>query len=244
MEENSQVLKEELKESNFFDRQGENIVKNDLLTHSAIHQITDNLVIKGTEEQVTNMFKDFVAYFGEIENPENTATNTFFQNAKYAPLNEVLNTIRPVMASHNLAITQITSCNEDRLCSVTTVLMHTGGAYIVFPALKAKPADTKNAVQGIGATLTYLRRFALNAVSAVCGEVDDDGNTNQTTTTPKATKKEKTAHQKIAEIAKEKSKKNRARVAEIIQEYAGTDLIKDIPENKTEEVMKKLEELN
>lgn len=212
--------------------------------NARVHWITDDLRIHGTEEQVTSMFQDFVGYFGEIENPENTAVNTFFNGSKYAPLNEVLNTVRPVMAKHGLAITQITSCNKEDGCTVTTMLMHKNGAYIIYPALVAKPADTKNAVQGIGATLTYLRRFALNAVAAVCGEVDDDGNTNQSASTSKSPKKEQTPHQKVASVAKDKSKKNRAKVAEIIKEAAGTDLIKDIPENKIEEVLKKLEELN
>lgn len=244
MEENKQSENQIMESDIFLPAKGENAVLHSDNYDEVIHEIENNLTIKGTGAQVTDLFKDFVAYFGEIENPENTAINTFFQNAKYAPLNEVLNTIRPVMAKHNLAITQLTSCDEERFCTVTTMLMHTGGAYIIFPALKARPAETKNAVQGIGATLTYLRRFALNAVASVCGEVDDDGNSNQSQSASKTAKKEKTPHMRIAEIAKEKSKKNRTKVAGIIKESAGTDLIKDIPENKTEEVIKKLEELD
>ena len=100
--------------------------------------IDDSLTIQGSKEQLAEMFKDYIAYFGEVQNPENTKTNTFFNGAKYAPLNEVLNTIRPVMAKHNLGITQLTSTNiEVGAVTVTTMLMHKNGAYIIFPASKA-----------------------------------------------------------------------------------------------------------
>ena len=210
-----------------------------------VHIVDDTLTIKGTNEQVSALFTDYIAYFGEVQNPENTKVNTFFNGAKYSPLNEVLNTVRPVMAKHNLSLTQLTSTNyETGIVTVTTMLMHKNGAYIIFPALSVKPESKGNPVQAVGAALTYLRRFALNAVASVCGEVDDDGNSSQAAAAPRAAKKEKTPHQKVADMAKEKSKKNRTKVAEIIKDAAGTDMIKDIPEEKIAEVLKKLEELD
>lgn len=135
-----------------------------------------DLIIGGTENQKIKMFEDLSKYYSEVQNPENTTTNTFFK-AKYAPLNEVLNTIRPIMGKYGFACTQATGVDNGD-CFVSTLLTHSSGAYIYYPTLKGKPA--KQDIQGVGATLTYLRRFTLNAVAGVAGEVDDDGNAGST----------------------------------------------------------------
>lgn len=128
--------------------------------------------IIGDCEQRQAMFTDFANYFEEVTNPENTTVNTFFK-AKYAPLNEVLNTVRPILGKYGLSVVQIPTFDNAN-CSVNTLLTHKSGGCIFFPALQNKP--TKPDVQGMGSTLTYLRRFALNAILGVMGEIDDDGN--------------------------------------------------------------------
>lgn len=130
--------------------------------------------INGTDEARASMFSDLAKYYCEVTNPENNADNPFFKS-KYAPLSEVLNTIRPVMGKYGLSIIQIPKTLEGGVGSVQTVLTHKDGAYISFPPLTGKPA--KADIQGLGAVITYLRRFSLNAIAGVAGEVDDDGNT-------------------------------------------------------------------
>ena len=207
------------------------------------------LVVHGDDAQVAEMMSSFAAYYAEVQNPENTAVNAFFKKpdgsaSKYSPLNEVLNATRPVMAKHGLGCIQIPFMDLNRGCCVTTMLTHKSGGYILFPALSSHPENKNNAIQALGACITYLRRFALNGIAGVCGEIDDDGNSQQASgKSSSAPAKEQTPQQKIAALAKVKAKKNRARVAEIIKETAGTDVIKDIPADKLDEVYKKLEEL-
>ncbi|MDD3123749.1 MAG: ERF family protein [Candidatus Izemoplasmatales bacterium] len=145
-----------------------------------------DIEIFGTDEQRIKLFTDLSKYFGEVENPENTVVNTFFK-AKYAPLNEVLNAIRPVLSKYGLTIIQIPTFDNTN-CLVNTLMTHKDGAWISFPALKNKP--TKLDIQGMGSAITYLRRFSLNAIAGVMGEVDDDGNTAADDSKPtKPTKK-------------------------------------------------------
>lgn len=213
------------------------------------HDVLDGgITIHGEAQQVVELMKSFALYYAEVKNPENTAVNAFFKRpdgsaSKYSPLNEVLNATRTIMGKYGLGCIQIPITNSELGCGVTTMLTHKSGAYIIFPTLFAQPESKSNPIQALGACITYLRRFALNGIAGVCGEVDDDGNSLQGKEAPKAPVKEKTPQQKIAAMAKEKAKKNRTKVAEIIKEAAGTDSIKDIPENKFEEVYKKLEEL-
>lgn len=151
--------------------------------------------INGSEEARASMFESLAKYFAEVTNPENNADNPFFKS-KYAPLSEVLNTIRPVMGKYGLSIIQIPKALDNGAGSVQTILTHKDGAYISFPSLNGKPA--KADIQGLGAVITYLRRFSINAIAGVAGEVDDDGNLASgakktttkkapTKTTPKAT---------------------------------------------------------
>lgn len=201
---------------------------------------SQNLTVYGNDDQKAKMFKAMALYYGEVQNPENTTLNTFFK-AKYAPLNEVLNATRPIMSKFGLACTQTTGV-ENGECVVTTLLVHEGGGCIYYPALRAKPS--KPDVQGIGATITYLRRFALNAVSGVAGEVDDDGNNaSSNSETKEKAKKPLTKRDELVATCKTKAAKNRPAVTEILKDYASDGAIKDIPESKLDEVIKKIGEI-
>lgn len=198
---------------------------------------SQNLTVYGNDIQKIKMFEAIALYYGEVENPENTTLNTFFK-AKYAPLNEVLNVTRPTMSKFGLACTQTTGI-ENGECVVTTLLVHKNGGCIYYPALRAKPIKTD--VQGIGATITYLRRFALNAVAGVCGEVDDDGNNaSEKGETKPVAKKPLTQREELVAACKAKAAKNRKAVDDILKEYVESGAIKDIPENKINEVIKKI----
>jgi len=180
---------------------------------------SENIEVYGTEEQRSEMFKDWALYFGEITNPDSTVVNTFFK-AKYAPLNEVLNTVRPVMSKYGLSIIQSPFLtNGDP--SVKTIVVHKSGGIIAFPAATGKA--TKSDIQGFGSTVSYLRRFAVNAIAGVMGEVDDDGN-SAAQSAKKETSKEadnlKQVQGKIVTAAKEKIESgiNREDVYNIISE--------------------------
>ena len=160
----------------------------------------------GTQEQRQEMFSSWAKYFLEVTNPENTVVNTFFK-AKYSPLNEVLNTVRPILGKYGFGIFQAPSFNGTD-CSVNTILTHESGAFMSFPALTNKP--TKQDVQGMGSTLTYLRRFALNSIAGVMGEVDDDGNAasssggKDTNAKQESAKKSETSHDKLRDLCRTK----------------------------------------
>lgn len=106
---------------------------------------------------------------GEIENASKNSNNPHFKS-KYADLAEVLNTIRPTFAANGLCLTQSPSF-DGSLVSVTTVVSHSSGGYIVSTA-SCVPAKTD--AQGIGSSTTYLRRYGAAAMAGIAQE-DDDG---------------------------------------------------------------------
>jgi len=105
----------------------------------------------------------------EVENATKGSVNPHFKN-RYADLAEVLNTVRPVFAANGLSIIQSTAY-DGSLVSVTTTILHSEGGHINSTA-SCVPA--KADAQGIGASTTYLRRYALAAMCGIAQE-DDDG---------------------------------------------------------------------
>lgn len=131
-----------------------------------------NVRFYGDPAQRTALLAAYTKYIGEIENPSTTKMNPFTKSP-YAPLDEVLNTTRPVLSKHGLAVTQAPMNGEDGKVYAQTILIHECGAMMVFPPFGV-PA--KNDAQGTIAALTYARRGALNPILATHGEMDDDGN--------------------------------------------------------------------
>lgn len=105
-------------------------------------------------------------------------------NGKYATLEDIVDTVRPIMQKHGLAVSFRVK-TMDRGIEVTGVLMHRGG-YREETTMML-PADTsgnKNAVQAFGSSVSYGKRYVLCALLNITtrGE-DDDGNSAAPTKT-------------------------------------------------------------
>jgi hypothetical protein len=123
-------------------------------------------------ESIMEIAKALCQFQAEIKNPANSANNPFFKS-KYAPLNEILNLVRPSLSKYGLSVLQMPSSNDGDVV-ITTLLMHSSGEWIESCPLRMKPA--KNDPQGIGSAITYGRRYALSAILGISSEDDDDGN--------------------------------------------------------------------
>lgn len=127
--------------------------------------------IVGTYEMRKEMFAAWAQFVGEVVNPLKTAAN--YNKGNYAPLDQVLNEIRPKLAEHGFGLMQNPVVDGNKV-TITTVLTFQNGACMVFPQLSMNAA--KDDPQTLIATVTYARRAALNAIFALYGENDDDGN--------------------------------------------------------------------
>jgi hypothetical protein len=126
-----------------------------------------------TSQSIENISKSIIALNAELSNPKNTADNPFFKS-KYAPLNEILNEVRPLLSRHGLAVIQNTMSIEDKI-GIQTIIIHSSGENIASDILLLK-AD-KDTAQGQGSAITYGRRYQLSAMLSIASEDDDDGNT-------------------------------------------------------------------
>jgi hypothetical protein len=126
-------------------------------------------------ESIASLAVALTAFEAEVQNPHNTASNPFHKN-KYAPLQDILRDVRPLLAKHGLAVTQPVH-SECNAIGVTTMLVHTSGEYIA-DTVTMEPGSEKgkSAAQLAGSVITYLRRYSLASVLGIASEDDDDGN--------------------------------------------------------------------
>lgn len=134
----------------------------------------------------------------EFENAKKTSKNPFF-NSKYASLEEVLATVKPILNSHDMSVLQFPSLCADQVL-VETVLLHKSGQWISEHSGTAVPripadkqlkelmplATTEESArilmgtlcsadaQLVGKAISYLRRYSLLAICGIAQE-DDDG---------------------------------------------------------------------
>ena len=123
-------------------------------------------------DSIKNLAAALSKFQSEIENPKNTADNPFFKS-KYAPLNDVLNVVRPLLSKHGLSVIQSPGGDGQNI-SINTMLIHESGEWIEFDPLVLKAE--KMTPQGAGSAVTYGRRYSISAVLGISSEDDDDGN--------------------------------------------------------------------
>lgn len=93
----------------------------------------------------------------------------------YADLASILEITREPLAKNNLCVTQSSNIIDGSL-SITTMLIHSSGQYLK-NVLQLPIVDTgNNAIQAIGSSITYGRRYELASMLGIAAEEDDDAN--------------------------------------------------------------------
>ena len=110
----------------------------------------------------------FVAALSELDNvTKGNKADMGTHSYRYADLSTVLDTVKPTLAAHQLAVSQ--PVDE---AGVTTIVFHDSGQWLSFGPLQIKP--TTNTPQSVGSAITYARRYQLLAALNLATE-DDDG---------------------------------------------------------------------
>lgn len=111
----------------------------------------------------------------EMPEVKKNAQNPFLKN-KYADLGAVIDASRPVLAKHELAVTQFPVSDGDKI-GVTTCLTHSSGEWIEETILiSATDAKGLSVAQSAGVVISYLRRYAWASVLGMYADEDTDGN--------------------------------------------------------------------
>lgn len=97
----------------------------------------------------------------------------------YAPLETIIETVRPILADNGLAVLQLLEPGP----ALRTEIRHRDGGVIS----GSFPFQNGGTPQALGSTITYLRRYALVAMLGLATEEDDDGQAAASTPTKPAT---------------------------------------------------------
>ena len=119
-----------------------------------------------------NLYAAFIKFQGDFKGMRPDATNPFFKST-YITLDGILETVRPILAKHGLAVMQ-EATGDGEYIFVKTKLIHETGQILETEVLKMKPQ--KNDPQQLGSCITYAKRYQLAALLGICESVDDDGN--------------------------------------------------------------------
>ena len=112
----------------------------------------------------------------KMKGAKKNSVNPFFKS-NYADLHTVIESSLPQLNEQGIAVIQGNDTDKNGSFYVTTMLLHESGQWI---KSKLKMPITKPDAQGVGATITYARRFALSAMVGIA-QTDDDGNSIQLT---------------------------------------------------------------
>lgn len=124
-------------------------------------------------ESIASLAAALVAAQSELKAVAKDSKNQHF-NSTFASLGATIEEVRPVLASHDLAVLQsAVLTSEGKTLDVETRLVHKSGEWLAsttpVPIAKMDP-------QGAGSALTYGRRYGLQALLCLSTENDDDGN--------------------------------------------------------------------
>jgi len=131
-----------------------------------------------SSETTATLCAALVAAQGALKPIAKDGKNPAFRS-RYATLDGIMETVRPALAAHGLAVVQGVVHPETgeggRLVGITveTRLVHTSGEWLasVVPVPVAK-----GDAHGLGSALSYGRRYGLSALLALSTDEDDDGN--------------------------------------------------------------------
>lgn len=142
-------------------------------------------------ETFASFAKAFSQFQAEVTNPKMTADNPYFKS-KYAPLDEILKGVRPVLSKYGLSVFQDVATHEERHDHVViiTTIYHESGEWLessslILPAFqKLKNGEKEFNAQGAGSSISYAKRYQLQAALGIAADSDDDGENQQGDRTP------------------------------------------------------------
>jgi len=106
---------------------------------------------------------------------------------KYASLEAVLETVKPVLGHAGLAISQFPADAPDGNVGLTTLILHESGQWL--GSTLHIPLAKKDA-QGYGSALSYARRYGIMAVLGLATEDDDGASASRPNPAPQTTPKQ------------------------------------------------------
>lgn len=139
------------------------------------------MAVSEHSESLDKLFPALIAAQAEFPSIPQDGYNPHYKS-KFSTLKAVRKATVPVLAKHDLTITQFPSTDESGKPALTTWLAHGSGQYI---KEKTVLSMSKSDPQAQGSAITYLRRYAWSSILGLVTDEDDDDGNKATLTAPK-----------------------------------------------------------
>lgn len=123
-------------------------------------------------DSITDLAAAFAAFQGEAKNPvKSQEVDTGKFRYSFAPLDEIIAGVRPLLAKHGLAIAQELITDNEGQIGCGTLIMHESGQWLAFsPFFVPGGADAP----AHGSAASYARRYSLLAALNLSAGQDED----------------------------------------------------------------------
>lgn len=151
------------------------MIDNALSSGASVETLTQlmNLQERWEANQARKAFDSAIAQ-AKAEIPPIIRNATGHNNKRYADFSAIASVVDPILSKYGLSYRFKTS-QTDKI-NVTCILSHKEGhAEETTLSGGADTSGSKNAIQAIGSTLTYLQRYSLTAALGLAASNDDDG---------------------------------------------------------------------
>lgn len=135
--------------------------------------------IQNTPNEMSNNIADIAVALSKAQSElEAVGKTEQGYGYNYASLTDTIRVAKPVLSSHGLSVTQLVGNDNQGNPAVTTILVHSSGQYFKsFASMPSVEMKGCNTAQQMGATISYLRRYALQAILNMSSE-DNDASSN------------------------------------------------------------------
>jgi hypothetical protein len=155
---------------------------------------------------------------------------------RHEDLAEIARTVDPLLAKHGLSY-RFQTTQQDGFIHVTCIVSHRDGhseRNVLFASADA--SGSKNSIQALGSTITYLQRYTLKAALGLAASNDDDGRASE------QTKEEaKTLTPEQVKAIEDKINETDASTTRLLKQ-AGVARLEEIPTSDFADIMRMLSE--
>lgn len=96
-------------------------------------------------------------------------------NGSYAPLEDIVEAVRPILTKHGFALTHRTEWPDKGIVKIVGILSHQQGHERQSEFLSAADSSgNKNAIQGLGSAISYGRRYTTKDLLGIVTRGEDD----------------------------------------------------------------------
>lgn len=150
-------------------------------------------------ESISKLAPALVKATAQIKAVKMDAVNPYYKS-KYATLGALIDVAKPIMADHGLTAPAFI-ISLPGMVGIEQWIIHESGEYISDKIMLPLPEENKRSVaQEMGATVSYLRRYALSALLGMYADEDGDGEPSRSgTATTEKPKAETPKQQKLPE---------------------------------------------